>query len=369
MLARDPDFERRCFSRIVPSIVGHARGLLERAAPTLTIHDQGVAAQTSIDRRDAAGWLAHLVLGTLEAPSALHPPLDFALLDGEEPAQHAKLRCVLQYFDRLGVGGDVPRGTLTIQRRVAASRASIEWLSDRAPLLPLTVDDRGSMEDTHAHLETDFANRWLGGGVLRRGSVQEEIRFVVAPELLVALIVSPVMRDDEAIWLSGSERFSKTTGYASSLQYAGPFDDPIERHADGTPASTIVALDAIDFAREREPASQFGEAAMLRELNKARAGWQRDEQEHGWPVVSGNWGCGVFGGDPPLKAVLQWIAASSEGRALRYCAFGDLRVGQLARFADRARAEIGTTGELWRRLLANVERGGSFLYDRLLDRG
>lgn len=32
------------------------------------------------------------------------------------------------------------------------------------------------------------------------------------------------------------------------------------------------------------------------------------QQEIG--VVTGNWGCGAFGGDPQVKAVLQWLAAS-----------------------------------------------------------
>lgn len=27
-------------------------------------------------------------------------------------------------------------------------------------------------------------------------------------------------------------------------------------------------------------------------------------------VVTGNWGCGAFGGDPELKAIVQWLAAS-----------------------------------------------------------
>ncbi|KAL3351371.1 hypothetical protein AABB24_019788 [Solanum stoloniferum] len=32
--------------------------------------------------------------------------------------------------------------------------------------------------------------------------------------------------------------------------------------------------------------------------------------QHEIGVVTGNWGCGAFGGDPQLKAMLQWIAAS-----------------------------------------------------------
>ena len=27
-------------------------------------------------------------------------------------------------------------------------------------------------------------------------------------------------------------------------------------------------------------------------------------------IVTGNWGCGAFGGDPEVKAIIQWLAAS-----------------------------------------------------------
>lgn len=27
-------------------------------------------------------------------------------------------------------------------------------------------------------------------------------------------------------------------------------------------------------------------------------------------VATGNWGCGAFGGDPELKAMIQWLSAS-----------------------------------------------------------
>ena len=35
------------------------------------------------------------------------------------------------------------------------------------------------------------------------------------------------------------------------------------------------------------------------------------------PVATGNWGCGVFGGDPQLKFLIQWIACTVNGRAMR----------------------------------------------------
>lgn len=27
-------------------------------------------------------------------------------------------------------------------------------------------------------------------------------------------------------------------------------------------------------------------------------------------IATGNWGCGAFGGDPELKTIIQWLAAS-----------------------------------------------------------
>jgi hypothetical protein len=81
----------------------------------------------------------------------------------------------------------------------------------------------------------------------------------------------------------------------------------------------------------------------------------------------------VFRGDPALKALLQWLAASAEGRSVRYYPFGDRRVGDLAAFVASARARFGTVGGLFRRLFEVVggaglagRSGGPGLYARLL---
>lgn len=47
-------------------------------------------------------------------------------------------------------------------------------------------------------------------------------------------------------------------------------------------------------------------------------------------IATGNWGCGVLGGDPQLKAMVQW-AAASHARApnLLYFTFGNQKVAQV----------------------------------------
>ena len=73
--------------------------------------------------------------------------------------------------------------------------------------------------------QVDFANRYIGGGVLGAGRVQEEIRFCTCPELLVSMLFMERMEDNEAIIIKGFEQFSEYSGYASKLNYAGDFRD------------------------------------------------------------------------------------------------------------------------------------------------
>jgi len=41
----------------------------------------------------------------------------------------------------------------------------------------------GGIEDASGSMQVDFANKYIGGGALGHGSVQEEIRFAICPEL------------------------------------------------------------------------------------------------------------------------------------------------------------------------------------------
>jgi poly(ADP-ribose) glycohydrolase len=340
--------------------------LAAREVPPLEAHLVGKPQVTTLSRTVAPTWVARMFLGAVEPAAGLIPALDVApLLGSGFPSERAKLRCMLAYFERCA--DELPRGTLRFERIVVPARTLDAWRADRSPLLPLEVLEHGAIEDAHDCRQIDFANRFLGGGVLSGGNVQEEIRFAVAPEHLAAMIVSPMMRHDEAISMHGCETFAATRGYGGTLEYAGPLRDPAPRLADGTPDVEFVAIDAVDY-RRGDPALQYQEASVLRELTKARAGFARDA---GYPAESvrgistGNWGCGAFHGDPPHKAVLQWLAASAEGRPVRYYTFRDLRVGDLAGFAQAAIAKLGTVGALVERVL-EVRSGGDTLYRQLL---
>ena len=64
-----------------------------------------------------------------------------------------------------------------------------------------------------------------GGGVLTSGCVQEEIHFVLCPEMLVSLLICEMMEANECIYLIGCERYSSYRGYATTFQYSGDYID------------------------------------------------------------------------------------------------------------------------------------------------
>lgn len=53
-----------------------------------------------------------------------------------------------------------------------------------------------------------------------------------------------------------------------------------------------------------------GNPGSLLKRNHKNEICQLSGTRHEIGIVTGNWGCGAFGGDPELKAMIQWLAAS-----------------------------------------------------------
>ncbi|PJF38989.1 MAG: hypothetical protein CUN54_09675, partial [Phototrophicales bacterium] len=166
--------------------------------------------------------------------------------------------------------------------------------------------------DFHA----DFANQYLGGGVLHGGCVQEEILFMIKPECLVGMLVCAKMDENEAIVISGAEQFSKYRGYGTSVRYDGTHVDqhPFNKKLDCLD-NHICAYDADVAFFNRN----FALKTLHRNLVKAYAAFSSPEKIKPKPngtitskyqFVTGNWGCGAFGGNKEEKALIQIMSAS-----------------------------------------------------------
>ncbi|XP_043214606.1 poly(ADP-ribose) glycohydrolase-like isoform X2 [Amphibalanus amphitrite] len=229
-----------------------------------------------------------------------------------------KLKCLLHYFHR--VLRREPTGVLTFSRRFLSPSELPDWSASEARLPALSCHSEGLIEDQLGSLQVDFANKFVGGGVLGDGCVQEEIRFLINPELIVARLFTEVLDATECLVVTGCERFSQFEGYADTFKWTAKATDPSPLDEFGRRSTQVVALDAVHFT---QPQRQYMKHFLLREMNKAYVGFSWAGGGPLPPVATGNWGCGAFNGDPHLKALLQLMAAALAGREVIYLTFGD----------------------------------------------
>ncbi|CAH8663180.1 unnamed protein product [Schistosoma rodhaini] len=271
-----------------------------------------------------------------------------------------KLRCILHYFHR--VLQKFPTGSVTFTRRCLGNLAP-DWSRSKLTFdqLRLHVNATGSITDAGPNtLQVDFANSYLGGGVLNSGCVQEEIMFALRPELLVSCLFVERLGFDETLIIEGAEQYSVGSGYADDFCWTGDFnhsDSGMKRDKWGRWNYAVVAMDATKYSN---PMEQYNVEEMLRELNKAYCGFTDElfpERKLPPVVATGNWGCGAFRGDIELKCILQMMACLQAKKSLAYFTFGDKE------FCDRIYAmytllssEKVTVGRLWQILIENAER-------------
>ncbi|KAA8532188.1 hypothetical protein F0562_006670 [Nyssa sinensis] len=362
--------------------------------------------------------------GAKHLPTINFDHLFASLYDIYNEKQENKIKCIIHYFER--ICSCMPPGVVSFERkvlplernplRVSYLKANT-WSKSIISLCRFEVYRSGLIEDQpNEALEVDFANKYIGGGALHRGCVQEEIRFMINPELIAGMLFLPSMADNEAVEIVGTERFSNYTGYGSSFRFAGDYVDKREVDYMGRRKTRIIVIDAICSPGNR----QYGlECLLRREINKAFCGffdqskcqqYLRLFQDDGFcsaqpvqdvkdssemsrnnllfneaptthfatnegilddqlirnfkekssqcldqdeiGIATGNWGCGAFGGDPELKAIIQWLAASQALRPfISYYTFGVEALTTLDQVSEWICCHKWTVGDLWNMLV------------------
>ncbi|CAF0977943.1 unnamed protein product [Adineta ricciae] len=238
-----------------------------------------------------------------------------------------KLKCILNYFRR--ITNQMPNGVISFRRYILPKMSRPKWSESQAKLSPMHLTLDKKIEDIEGVLHVDFANEYIGGGVLSSGCVQEEILFSICPEMLVSLLVCEKMNDDECIFLIGCERFSQYKGYGDSFQFAEDYIDDTPRDNWGRKWSHVVAMDALYFDKpEVQYAMQYIDRELIKAFTSFRTRKTGNEQDIEFGIATGNWGCGVFNGDRQLKAIIQLMAASQAQRPLIYATFYDKNLSE-----------------------------------------
>lgn len=141
------------------------------------------------------------------------------------------------------------------------------------PMAHLKMEsDNASIEDYYGELKADFANKYLGGGSLMSGCVQEQIMFANHPELFTAQLLCEVMKPNECLFLSGYKKYFKNSGYGYDTDYDGPETHVYKYDNQKMAKEYITAIDAQPFGSANYY-EQLTKRYINRQLLKAYVGF------------------------------------------------------------------------------------------------
>ncbi|XP_047465949.1 poly(ADP-ribose) glycohydrolase [Mugil cephalus] len=349
----EPDAAEHLFDSLLPDMVQLALSASELCTKPIPLLKGGMNHSITMSQEQVACLLANAFFCTFprrnsrRSEYANYPAINFfRLFEGSSSKKIEKLKTLMCYFK--SVTEQIPTGLVTFTRRRLDKPPN--WKSSQTLLKKLHITCEGTIEDDgYGMLQVDFANQFVGGGVTSSGLVQEEIRFLINPELIVSRLFTEALDHNECLIITGTQQYSKYTGYSQTYQWSGSHQDTTPRDGWQRRCTEIVAIDALQF---RSFLEQFHPERINRELNKAYCGFARPEEpsQNLAAVATGNWGCGVFGGDTRLKALLQMLAAAEAGRDVAYFTFGDKQlmtdVHKMHSFLTRKKVTVGEVYDL-----------------------
>ena len=275
------------------------------------------------------------------------------LLDERSGCSFQFGRCFLNYLTIigkwLGENNSILEETISYVRHNIKSRDYVD-----KNLCEIQIFEQGSLFNGQAAYCVDFANKYIGGGALSGGNVQEEILFAVEPEATVSMLFMEVMDDNDAIGIFNTIRYSNYKGYGYNFEFkesAIPEDyAKIKKHK-------IIAIDAIPSHSYYNYSSNYLNNSNLeeikRDIHKAYVGFNiislDTEQNLEKTIATGNWGCGIFGGNHILKFFQQWTAATYAGiQRLDYYTFGVEEMKEVKPNLEKIKNKFKTANDLYK---------------------
>lgn len=197
------------FNDLLPAMIKLALELPNLFQAPLPLLRQKFNHSVSMSQQQAACLLANSFFCTYPnrtKRNSDYPEINFIRLFSSVGSKIiSKLKCILNYF-RVVLLVDMPKGVITFQRRCIENFPDWSQCKEKFSSIKWHINSSGKIEDARHMLQVDFANRYLGGGVLGSGCVQEEIRFMINLECVVGMLFCESMKANEAIYIYGAEQ-------------------------------------------------------------------------------------------------------------------------------------------------------------------
>lgn len=289
------------------------------SSESLPVLQSGEAASVTFSQQQIACLLAHQFLCSFPIPDWYPDDRspDFHIWYSE-PQPHAGavaayLRSFCEFFDT----SNARDGHTATYRRLSLPDFSLEeFLKSNSPLceVQIKVLDEASTDPAHLGLPNGAcvisANKDIGFG---RSGTQEEVNVGASPAACPAVLLTPTLRPDEVIVIEGARAHVSISGYGRQAR--------LERTIGSSETCdwehrTMLFMDALelDAFDGTTVVPDLLPGHLERELRKAFTAFSSSTKERVYQeVVTGLWGCRSFCGDPQIKTLVQWVAASLAG--------------------------------------------------------
>lgn len=318
-------------------------------------------AELRLTRRQAACLVVHQFLGTLPTPSTRDEFFDFSIwYSSNQPHINAStiyLTSILTYFERLASNdGFSPLDStdwdikFRIYNGAVVCKHDNEFRALHVQHLPqdLTHTCQYGLPDGACVVS---ANKVVGFG---QSGTQEERHVAASPESCPIALITPPLRESDVLVVTGAEAMIAISGHGRHIELGEQLDvgdDPVTHRLTWQNRAMLFA-DALELDGYSEPLPDLMAGNVKREFDKALTAFASGTQKYS-KIMTGLWGCGAFGGNPAVKALIQWSAASTAGVPLvltcsnhDHSIFGE----QLIVFVDDVLAEGVSIEELMKSL-------------------
>ena len=262
-------------------------------------------------------------------------------------------RCFLNYLTVIGKWLEEKKDEI-LDEKIIYVRDNLEskdYLENKeVDLCEINVYEKGSIFDGDAQYCVDFANKYIGGGALTGGCVQEEILFALEPEAIISMLFMEIMSLNDAIGIFNTIEYSKSNGYSRSFKFKS---NAITDNLTKIKKHRIIAIDAIVCGSYFNLFNKNkNQENIIRDIHKAYVGFNlinlETEKEIEKIIATGNWGCGAFGGNHELKFIQQWIAASLAGvKRLDYYTFENDKMKYVVQYYNEIKNKYKKANDLY----------------------
>lgn len=316
-----PDFFSRIWEKIVLIALLLPAWFPQDSLPVLGRGEKKLV----LTRRQTACLVVHQFLRTLKPPDwksdGTH---DFGIWysrerQKQESTARAYLKALMVYFDEVVSRTDgmelenwdvvyalheKHRHPLLDEKGVTLSKVDVVMV-DEYDTLPASLGLSGGAA-------VISANRYIGFG---QSATQEEIHVGISPEACPAVLVTPPLKDSQILVVEGAQAMVNLVGQRREIR-VGQMGVP-EGGIQSWQERRMLFMDALELDLVDEGAQSQGrilpdllEGNVQREIDKAYMAFSSG----GFTLVrTGLWGCGAFCGDPAVKFLIMWYAASIAG--------------------------------------------------------